>query len=681
MDNPLLARQGLPAFRKIRADHVQPAIDNLLEQNRAELQRLLEQTEGFTWNNLVLPLEAMDDRLSRAWSPVRHLNGVMNSTALREAYNACLPKISAYYTELAQNQRLYRAYQAIVDSGEYARLDAVQQKVIDDALRDFRLGGVALPEDKKRRFKVNAERLAELKSRFENNLLDATDAWSKQVREEQALAGLPPSVMGMARQAAQAKGLDGWLLTLQAPSYIGVMTYADDRQLRREVYQAYCTRASDQGPHGGRWDNRPVMDEILALRQEQAELLGFSDYAERSLTTKMAGSADEVVAFLDQLAARAKPLAEKEFAELQAFAREVHGLEELQAWDVAYYAEKLKQQRYALSQEELKPYFPAEKVIEGLFAIVQRLFGLRIAAREGVETWHDDVRFYEIHDAEDQYRGAFYLDLYARDNKRGGAWMDDCITRRRTAEGIQYPVAYLTCNASPPLADRPALLTHDEVTTLFHEFGHGLHHMLTQIDYAPVAGISGVEWDAVELPSQLMENWCWERRALKLISTHHETGEPLPDALFDKLEAARNFQAAMMMMRQLEFSLFDMKLHRHYRPGLDIQQVLDEVRAEVAVVTPPAFNRFQNSFSHIFAGGYAAGYYSYKWAEVLSADAFARFEETDIFDPEVGLQFMQCVLERGGSRPAMELFMEFRGREPSIDALLRHNGLDIDNPK
>jgi len=678
MSNPLLEMTGLPPFAHIRPEHVEPAIDTLLAENRETVRRLLAANREYTWDNLVQPLEEMEDRLSRVWAPVSHMNSVVNSEALRQAYNACLPKLSEYSTELGQNAELHAAYKSLHDTGEYARLDVAQQKVIDDALRDFHLSGVDLPAEQQARFKEIRQRLSRLTTRFEENVLDATQAWTRHVTDEARLSGLPDSARAMARQAAEQKGLEGWLFTLDFPSYYAVVSYADDRELRREMHEAYVTRASDQGPHAGKWDNSEVMAEILALRHELANLLGYRTYAERSLATKMADSPDRVLGFLHDLARRSRPQAQKELAELKAFARDKYGLEELQPWDIAYYSEKLREHTYAISQEELKPYFPETRVIPGMFKVVERLYGITIREVEGVEVWHPDVRFFEIRDESGELRGQFYLDLYARENKRGGAWMDDCRGRFRHADGsLQTPVAFLTCNLTPPVGDQPALFTHDEVITLFHEFGHGLHHMLTRIDYIDVSGINGVPWDAVELPSQFMENWCWEKEALDLIAGHYRTGEPLPDDLYRRMHAARNFQAGMMMVRQLEFALFDFRLHHEYDPqkGARIQEILDEVRAEVAVVKPAPFNRFQHSFTHIFAGGYAAGYYSYKWAEVLSADAFSLFEERGIFDPETGRRFLHAILEQGGSRDPMELFVEFRGREPRIDALLRHSGI------
>jgi len=602
---------------------------------------------------------------------------VLDSEPLRAAYNACLPKLSVYHTELGQHQGLFRAYRRIADSPEYARLDSAQRKVIDDALRDFRLSGVTLPPEQRDRYKAIMQELTQLSARFAENVLDATQAWTRHLTDETQLAGLPDSARALARQTARQRGLDGWLLTLELPSYLPVLNYADDRDLRRELYDAYCTRASDQGPNAGQWDNGPVMERILALRHELARLLGFRDYTEYSLATKMADSPDQVLAFLADLAGRAQPQAQKELAELQEFARAQSGIEQLEAWDIGYYSEKLRQHRYHLSQEELRPYFPTTRVLPGLFAVAEKLFGIAIRPLDGVEVWHPDVRVFEIVDDAGDRRGRFYLDLYARPHKRGGAWMDGCLARRLTDEGVRPPAAYLVCNFSPPVGDDPSLLTHGEVLTLFHEFGHGLHHLLTTVNYPPVAGIHGVEWDAVELPSQFLENWCWSRDALTLLAGHYQTGEPLPEALYQRMLAARNFQAGILMVRQLEFGLFDFRLHREYDParGGRVLEVLDAVRRQVAVIVPPAYNRFANAFTHIFAGGYAAGYYSYKWAEVLSADAFSAFEENGIFDVPTGERFRRSILEAGGSRPALASFVEFRGREPQIEPLLRLSGI------
>ncbi|HEC16813.1 MAG TPA: oligopeptidase A [Sedimenticola sp.] len=676
MDNPLLNLTGLPPFSRIKPEHVGPAIDRLLAEGRALVHELLDlKGPPYTWAGLIQPLEEQEDRLNRAWSPVSHMNAVVNTEEMRKAYNACLPKLSEYATEMGHNQRLHAAYKAIAEGHE--ALDQAQRKVLENALRDFHLAGVDLPPEKKARFKEISQELSRLASKYEENLLDATNAWTRLVTDEAELAGLPESALGLARQTAEQHGEEGWMLTLDFPSYMPVLTYADNRELRHEMYRAYATRASDQGPHAGKWDNGGIMEQLLALRHELAGLLGFGNYAERSLATKMARSTDEVMTFLTDLARRSHPQAQRELEELRTFARDEHGVDSLEAWDIGYYSEKLRQRRYAFTQEELKPYFPETRVIPGLFAVVERLFGIRIEEVEGVDVWHPDVRFFNIRDHRDELRGQFYLDLYARRKKRGGAWMDDYVGRMVTPQRRQNPVAFLTCNFSPPVGDKPALLTHNEVETLFHEFGHGLHHLLTRIDHPPVAGINGVAWDAVELPSQFLENWCWEREALDLISGHYETGEPLPDGLYRKMRAAKNFQSAMQMVRQLEFALFDFRIHLEYDPGRGgrIYDILEQVRDQVAVIRPPPFNRFAHGFSHIFAGGYAAGYYSYKWAEVLSADAFSLFEENGIFDPASGQSFLHNILEQGGSRDATELFAAFRGREPRIDALLRHSGI------
>ncbi len=680
--NPLLeyaaaAATALPPFGAIRPEHVGPALDYVLADNRAERERLLAGRSSFTWDSLVAPLEDMQERLHRVWSPVAHLNAVMNSEPLRAAYNAGVPRVAEYSAELAQDERLYRAYQAIAQAPDYDRLSAAQQRIVQNGLRDFRLAGAELPPKDKERFREIQKELAALAAKFSENVLDATQAWQMVLTDPADLAGLPPSALAMAKQAAEREGKHGYKFGLEAPFYIAFMTYGDNRALRRRMYEAYVTRASDQGPNAGRWDNSELMVRILKLRREAARLLGFENYAEYALQTRMAKSVPQVFEFLSTLAARARPAAVRDLEELKAYARAEHGLAELEAWDIAYYSEKLRAHRYAFSEEELRPYFPETRVLPGMFEVVRRLYGITIEPVAGVETWHPDVRFYEIRDAAGEVRGRFYVDLYTRANKRGGAWMDECLSRRRSRGQTQLPVAYLVCNFTPPVGDQPALFTHDEVNTLFHEFGHGLHHMLTKVDYAAVSGINGVAWDAIELPSQFMENWCWQRAALDLISGHYQTGARLPQVLYEKMWAARNFQSGMQFVRQLEFALFDMRLHSDYDPdsGRTVQQVLDEVRAEVAVVIPPRFNRFQHSFSHIFAGGYAAGYYSYKWAEVLSADAFSKFEERGVFDARTGREFMHHILEQGGVYEPMELFVRFRGREPSVEPLLRHAGL------
>ena len=720
------AASGLPRFSAIRAEHVEPAVDATLAANRAAIERLLADVRAPTWDSFVQPIEDMNERLGRLWSPVSHLNAVMNNEALRAAYNNCLPKLSDYGTEIKQDERLYRAYKAVAARPDFAGLTPAQKKIIDNILRDFRLSGAELNDADKKRFKDIEQELSSLQSKFEENVLDATNAWELFITDEHDLAGLPENARAAARQAAERDGQSGWKLTLHMPSFLPVMMYADNRELRRQIYEASATRASEIGPHAGRWDNGAIMQRILALRAEKAKLLGFANFAALSIATKMAESTDEVFAFLRDLAARSRPAAQKELAELRAFAAERFGLPAIEAWDIPYYSEKLRQERYDFSEEDLRPYFPEPQVVGGMFDVVHRLYGLDIHEVPGVELWHPDAHFYEIRDASGQVRGRFYMDLYARPHKRGGAWMDDCMSRKRDAQGVQAPVAYLTCNFSAPVGGKPALFTHDEVTTLFHEFGHGLHHMLTLVDYTSVAGINGVKWDAVELPSQFMENWCWERQALDVLARHYESGASLPEALYKKMIAARNFQSAMQMVRQIEFSLFDMRLHSDFdliksrasahgspRPneGLlptpplppqrerargegtppgrgnegegsasdefrhAIQQLLDEVRREVSVVFPPAFNRFPNSFGHIFAGGYAAGYYSYKWAEVLSADAFSKFEENGVFNRQTGEEFLHNILEQGGAYEPMELFVRFRGRKPKIDALLRHSGL------
>ncbi|MGB3595802.1 MAG: oligopeptidase A [Pseudomonas neustonica] len=676
MSNPLLQPYDLPPFSAIRAEHVKPAIEQILADSRNQVQALLATPPAqWTWSNLIEPLDDMGEKLSRAWSPVSHLNAVMNSPELREAYESCLPLLSQYYTELGQNQALFEAYQQLANSAQFATLDKAQQTIIEHALRDFRLSGIALPPEQQKRYGELQMRLSELQSTFSNQVLDATQAWTKEISDAAQLDGLPDSALEQAKQAAEARELDGWLITLDFPSFYAVMTYATDRALREEVYTAFCTRASDQGPNAGKLDNGPIIDEILTLRQELAELLGFANYAELSLATKMADSTDQVLGFLRDLGQRSKSYAEEDLSALRAFAAE-QGCSDLQPWDLGHYSEKLLQHRYAISQEVLRPYFPVNTVIKGMFGIVQKLYGIELREVEQFERWHADARLFEVTE-HGEVIGRFFLDLYARSHKRGGAWMDGCRDRRLLPSGeLQRPIAYLVCNFTPPgSGGKPALLTHDEVTTLFHEFGHGLHHLLTRVDYASASGINGVAWDAVELPSQFMENWCWEPEGLALISGHFQTGEPLPQELLDKMLAAKNFQSGMGMLRQVELSLFDFELHVRENPELSVQQVLDKVRDETSVLRAPAFNRFQNGFSHIFAGGYAAGYYSYKWAEVLSSDAFSRFEEEGVLNEKTGRAFRDNILARGGSEEPMALFVAFRGREPSIDPLLRHLGL------
>jgi oligopeptidase A len=676
-ENVLLSFTDLPPFSKISPEQIKPAVEQAIGQAKAAVERAVATTD-ISWHSLITQLDEETERLGKLWSPVSHLNSVLNSPELRQAYESCLPLLSEFSTWLGQHEGLYQAYQQLAKSAEYANLTAAQQKVIDNALRDFTLSGIGLSAEKKQRYGEIQTQLADLDSQFANNTLDATQAWFKQVTDEADLAGLPEDAKLAAAEEASSRELSGWVFTLEFPSYIAVMTYADNRELRQELYSAYCTRASDQGPTAGQFDNTANIEQTLALKHELAQLLDFTDAAEQSLATKMAQDTPQVLDFLQDLATRAKPQAEADLAELKEFAATEYKQSELAAWDLAYYAEKLKQAKYAISDEQLRPYFPEHKVISGLFTVLQKLFGIQVKRREGVDVWHPDVSFYDIFDQDDQLRGSFYLDLYARAKKRGGAWMDDCQGRRIKADGtVQYPVAYLTCNFNKPIGGKPALFTHDEVVTLFHEFGHGLHHMLTKVDAAAVAGINGVPWDAVELPSQFLENWCWQPEALAIISGHYETGEPLPQAMLDKMLAAKNFQSAMFLVRQLEFALFDFRLHAQYDPaaGGRVQQILDQVRSEVSVLIPPHFNRFQHGFSHIFAGGYAAGYYSYLWAEVLSADAFSRFEEEGVFNTSTGRDFLTWILERGGSAEPMELFTGFRGRKPSNAALLRHMGI------
>lgn len=672
--NPLLQDFDLPPFSTIKAEHVEPAIDQLLAESRTKIAALLAQSQAFNWDNLVLPMDEMAARLGQAWGPVSHLNAVCNSQELREAHEACLPKLSEFWTELGQNKQLFNAYQSIANSAVSEQLNVAQRKVLEHELRDFRLSGIDLPTDKQQRYAEIQKQLSELSSRFSNNLLDATQAWTKHITDAAALAGVPESAMAQMAQAAAAKALEGWLITLEFPSYYAIVTYADDRALREEVYTAYSTRASEQGPNAAQFDNTEVIIQTLSLRQELAELLGYANYSELSLATKMAESTEQVMVFLNDLAKRSKPFAERDLSELRQYAAE-QGCTDLQSWDLAYYSEKLREQRYSISEETIRQYFPIDKVLGGMFELVERLFAIQIHEEQGFERWHPDVRLFTISE-HGQPIGRFYFDLYARANKRGGAWMDGARDRFRNSENeLVLPVAYLVCNFTPAVGEHPALLTHDEVTTLFHEFGHGLHHMLTRVEQLGVSGINGVPWDAVELPSQFMENWCWEPDGLALIAEHYQNKEKLPQDLLDKMLAARNFQSGMIMVRQLEFSLFDFELHSSHGDGRSVLEVLDSVRQRVAVMTPPTWNRFANSFGHIFAGGYAAGYYSYKWAEVLSADAFARFEEEGILNPQVGQAFRNTVLAKGGSYEPLELFIEFRGRAPETDALLRHSGL------
>ena len=672
--NPLLDFSGLPRFAEFKPEFVTPAVDTLLQESADVVERLTHDPAAPTWDNFVAPLDNANERMNRAWGQVNHMNAVMNSPALREVYNANLPKITQFYAALGQNQALFAKYKALKQSVEFADLCPARKRIVDNELRDFRLSGAELSEEKKARFLEIQEEQSALASKFSENILDATNAFSLTIESEKELSGIPADVLQTAAEAAKKDGKSGWKFTLHAPSYLPVLQYADNRALREKMYHAYLTRAAEfEHPE---WDNAPLIEKILKLRDEEAKLLGYPNFAELSLVPKMAKSPQQVLDFLNDLATRAKPHAAKDVASLRDFAKRELGLETMEPWDRTYVAEKLRGQRYSFSEQEVKQYFPEPQVLAGMFRVVETLYGLTLAQSKA-PVWHEAVKFFDILDRDKTLVGQFYLDLYARDTKRGGAWMDDAITRRRIGSGIQTPVAYLNCNFSAPVGDKPALFTHDEVITLFHEFGHGLHHLLTQVEDLSVAGINGVEWDAVELPSQFMENFCWEWDVLQHMTRHVDSGAPLPRALFDKMIAAKNFLVGMDMVRQLEFSLFDMHVHYDFviGAGQTPRQLLGDIRKQVAVVFPPAYDRFPNSFSHIFAGGYSAGYYSYKWAEVLSADAYSLFEESGVLNQATGARFRSEILSVGGSRPALESFVEFRGREPNIDALLRHNGM------
>ncbi len=681
MTNPLQNSYDLAPFAEIKPEHVKPAIEDLLSTSKAATEDLIASIDNANWQNFMLPLEELGNQLDKVWSPVSHINSVVNSEEMRQAYDSCLPLLSEYNTWLGQNEALYQKVQSIYDQRNALSLDETQIKILQDELRDFKLAGVTLPTEKKKRYGEIQQKLSELSSKFEQNLLDATMAWKKHFTDEKDLAGLPDSALALTRQNAANDNLEGYLLNLEFPCYFAVITYAENAELRKEIYHAYSTRASEFTPEkeGKSLNNGPLMSEMLMLKQELAQLLDFDHYADLSITAKMAQSSDEVMRFLTDLAKKSKPQAEKELDELERFAKQELKLSPLNAWDVGFASEKLKQKKYAISQEELRPYFPVDTVLSGMFQITETLFEVSIReVNQSFDKWHKDARLFEVFDKNNDSVARFYIDLYARAHKRGGAWMADYCNRFRFDDGhLQKPVAFLTCNFNPPVDGKPALLTHDEVTTLFHEFGHGLHHMLTQVEYLSASGIHGVEWDAVELPSQFMENFCYEKEGLDLISGHFETAEKLPNEMREKLQRAKNFQSAMMMVRQLEFSIFDFRIHSELMAPSekDIQAILNDVRSQVAVITPPEWNRFQNTFSHIFAGGYSAGYYSYKWAEVLSADAFSKFEEEGIFNPETGKSFKQAILEKGGSQPAKELFKNFRGRDPEIEPLLRHSGI------
>jgi len=675
-DNPLLDFSGLPRFDLIFPVHVTPAIDALIAQARATVERVVGDARPAHWDNVVEPLADTLDRLDRAWSAVRHLNAVVNTPELREAYNANLPKVTAFHTDLGADLRLFDRYRALAASSEHAALDTAQRKAIANELRDFRLGGAELPEGPKERLKAVHEELAELSSKFDDNVLDATNAWALYVDDDAELVGVPSDVLAEARALAEAEGRRGWKLTLRMPCYLPVLQYAENRTLRARMHRAFATRASDLGTDPA-WDNAALVERILLLRQEAAELLGYPNFAELSLVPKMARDSGEVLAFLRDLAARAKPFAQSDYAELAAFARGELGLDDFAPWDVAYASEKLKARRYAYSEQEIRHYFPEHAVLAGLFRVVETIYGITIREARA-PTLHPAVRFFEISDRDGALVGQFYLDMYAREGKQGGAWMDDAINRRRAGSHFQHPVAYLTCNLSPPVDGKPATFTHDEVITIFHEFGHGLHQLLTRVDVPGVSGIQGVEWDAVELPSQIMENFCWEWDVVAPMTAHVDTGEQLPRELFDKLFAAKNFHSGMQTVRQLEFALTDMLLHSTRDPREAASSPLalaEDARREVAVVPRAPYDRSLYAFGHIFAGGYAAGYYSYKWAEVLSADAYSLFEEHGVLSAVAGARFRDEVLARGGSRTALESFVAFRGRAPQLDALLRHNGM------
>jgi len=669
-DNPLLQETALPRFDAIAPEQVEPAISRLIAEQRARVAQIEAEPEP-SFKSVVEPLEELQHRLSRVWSPVGHLNAVMNSEALRSAYNACLPLLSEYHTDLAQSERLYRAY-AHVAQNEAEALDGVQRKVIEHALREFRLAGVALDAARKARFKAVMMELSRLSAKFEENVLDATNAWSHQVRDRGQLAGINAGILEQAQRRAADQGAEGWLFGLDQPTYVSVVTDAESAPLRHAFYEAWTTRASDRGPNAGKYDNTAVMEDILRLRHEAARLLDFSSFAEYALANRMARTVPEVTDFLRELVRAAKPAAAAELAELQQFAGR-----KLEAWDITFYSERLQQSRYSVSQEELRDYLPLPRVLTGLFEVAEKLFDVRIRERSGVPVWHADARYFEVQAPSGAPLASFYLDAYARPHKRSGAWMDDCIGRKALNGQTILPVAYLVCNSLPPSGDRPALLTHDDVVTLFHEFGHGLHHMLTRVNYPSLAGINGVAWDAVELPSQFMENYAWQRDVLSRISAHVRTGEPIAAEKQRQLIATRSFQAGLQTLRQVEFALFDMRVHAEYDParGGRVYETLGEVRREVAVLQLPEWNRYPHNFGHIFAGGYAAGYYSYKWAEVLAADAFGAFVEHGAFDRTTARRFLDSILARGGSRDALESFVEFRGRKPEVAALLRQYGM------
>lgn len=675
MPNQPVDKTLLPRFSAIVPNEIKSTINDILDINRHRLKELLAQKQPYTWENLMEPLEEMGDELQKNWAPVAHLHGVMESEALRKAYNETIPILTEYSTELSQNETLFRAIEAVAEKDK--TLNAAQKKLLELELRDFKLAGINLPEDKKAKMAGYQLRLSELTTKFSENVLDATDKWFLQIDDLNELKGLPEQALDLAKENARKRNLDGYVLTMDFPSYSTALKFLENRQLRQDIYKVHSTRASELGPFAGKYDNAPVIDEILQIKDEIAKLVGFNNFAEYSLATKMAGTPEQVISFIEDLVNRSKAMAKRELDELKKLA-EADGIKKIEIWDVPYYSEKLRIQKYDYSQEDLRPYFPIKKVLQGLFTVVEKIYGIRLQQENEVEVYHPDVKFFSLYDDRGNFRGGLYMDLYARPHKRDGAWMDDCVNRRIRSDGnVQFPIAFLTCNFMPAVENKPGLLTFDDVLTLFHEFGHCLHHLLTKVDYASLSGINGVPWDAVEFPSQFMENFCYDKSVLPLISEHYETGQPIPDALFKKVLKAKHFQTGLQMLRQLEFALFDFKLHLEYDPNNKnfVQQTLDEVRKQISIVIPPSFNRFQNSFSHIFAGGYAAGYYSYKWAEVLSSDAYSLFEENGVLDPKTGHSFMQNILEVGGVRDPMDSFIAFRGRKPNIDALLRHSGI------
>jgi oligopeptidase A len=673
MNNPVLNRKSLPLFDQIEPDHISPAIESMLKEANALIESLKKMSSTVSWENFVEPIEIITEKISRAWGQIEHLNAVVNSDNLRKAYNDNLIKLTDFYTNLSQDESLYKKYQSLKDSEAFKSLTSSQKRIVDNVLRDFKLGGAELNETDKKKFKTIQEKLAKLSTQFEENILDATNEFSIFVDHLDELAGIPEENIKKAYAEAKEDKKEGYKFTLHFPSYLPVMQYADSRSLREKLYHAYATRASELV--SARFDNTKLIEEILALRYESSKLLGFKNFTEMSLVTKMAKSSEEVVSFLMDLANKAKPFALKDMDELKSFSKTLN-IEKLEAWDIAYVSEKLRQAKYSFSENEVKQYFPEHRVLKGLFKVVETIFNLKII-KSDAPTWHKDVSFYSIKNENDELIGQFYFDLYARNHKRGGAWMDEAISRYKNSLESSHPVAFLTCNFSSPSDKNPALFSHDDVITLFHEFGHGLHHMLTRVDDYSISGIKGVEWDAVELPSQFMENFCWEWDVVKHMTEHVDNKNPLPKTLFDKMIEAKNFQSGMQTLRQIEFSLFDIRLHTEYSDQNKINplELLETIRDEIAVVRPPSWNRFPNSFSHIFAGGYAAGYYSYKWAEVLAADAFSLFEEEGILSSHAGQKFQDEILSKGGSRPAMDSFIAFRGREPSVDALLRHNGM------